>query len=55
MSNPEISQIDAVMDMVKTLGVPTVALFWLLWRTDRRIDRLTERIDDFTKNGKRIQ
>jgi hypothetical protein len=41
----DLSWLEAFEDFIKSVGIPATALFWVLWRTDRRIDRLTERVD----------
>ena len=48
---PDVSWSDAVDDFIKSVGVPAAALFWLLYRTDKRLERVAERIDELTKKA----
>jgi hypothetical protein len=45
----DLGWLEALEDFVKSVGIPATALFWVLWRTDKRLDRLTERVDEVAK------
>lgn len=40
MAGTELSLVEAAGDLVKTVGVPTAVTFWLLFRTDKRLDMI---------------
>jgi hypothetical protein len=35
---------DSVIEIIKQVGFPAAVAFWFMFRTDRRLDKLTEAI-----------
>lgn len=42
MAGVELSAVEAAADLIKTVGFPIVVAGWLLWRTDKRLDRIID-------------
>lgn len=41
-ASPELSIMEACVDIIKTVGFPIFVSCWLLLRTDKRLDKIIE-------------